>query len=320
MARLLASILGTRVSTGEGDFYVGTGEADLLTVDPTVRGLAGLAGNDTLHGGSADDLLFGDDFSAAWFDDEVGPYVYDYAIVGRDALFGGDGNDSLVGGPGKDSLSGGGGNDVYLQFFGGADILVELSDGGTDTIVTSATTFTLGRNFENLVFENMFTAYRKDAHGIGNAAGNWLTGGGGADTLEGLGGNDTLSGGDGLDVLTGGAGRDTFAIGYGENYGGGRIVGRNADFISDFDSSTDRFSLMEFLFDFSPWRDLTGVLKAGHFGLVGSVLTGRELVLYDQTTGELFNTDRAFAGPGSIGVFAHVTPGMILTHDDFAWY
>ena len=63
-----------------------------------------------------------------------------------------------------------------------------------------------------------------------------------------------------------------------------------------------------------------GAMKAGQFGLVGSLLTGKELVLYNQATGELSNTDHAFGPPASAGVFAQVTPGMVLTFHDFVWH
>jgi hypothetical protein len=52
-------------------------------------------------------------------------------------------------------------------------------------------------------------------------------------------------------------------------------------------------------------------MKAAQFGLEGTALTGKEVVLYDQDTGML--TDKAGH------VFASVTPGLALTYHDFIW-
>ena len=195
MLTLAVDVGGTRVSTVEGDFFVGTAGADNLTMDVSVVGLGGDTGNDTLTGGDGDDWLFGDDFSAEFFTNSFS--VYDFSVVGSDSISGGSGNDTLVGGPGDDTLSGGIGDDVFYLQGGGNDFLVEELGGGIDTIVTASTSFTLARHFENLEFSNWKQGFRKDAHGIGNAGGNWISGGAGADTLEGRGGNDTLSGGAG---------------------------------------------------------------------------------------------------------------------------
>ncbi|MGO4863328.1 calcium-binding protein, partial [Campylobacter jejuni] len=62
--------------------------------------------------------------------------------AGNDTLSGGSGNDTLDGGAGVDRLEGGAGNDTYLVDTT-TDTLVELSGGGTDTIVTGLTSWTL---------------------------------------------------------------------------------------------------------------------------------------------------------------------------------
>ena len=73
---------------------------------------------------------------------------------------------------------------------GVADAFVELTGQGTDTVQTNRASFTLGANLENLRYTGTLAF-----NGSGNAEGNALTGGIGADTLSGLDGNDTLSGG-----------------------------------------------------------------------------------------------------------------------------
>jgi Ca2+-binding RTX toxin-like protein len=313
MSRFLAAIGEIRVVTESGDFYVGTAGNDVLKTDATVVGLAGMAGDDRLTGGAGRDLLLGDYFSADWFNDSFeGPPVDDLSIVGNDKLYGGVGKDVLIGGPGLDSLYGGLGDDYYGLFGGGADLLVEGLDGGVDTITTSAATFTLPENFENLEFSNMFTELRKDVHGIGNAAANAISGGLRNDILEGLAGNDTLAGGQGRDVLTGGTGRDSFAFGFGAFGNGSLSTGDNADTITDFNPVVDQILLDFFSFNQGPGRPIKeGVIRAAQFGLIDGVLTGKEKVLYDPTSGDLMTKDHS--------VFAHVAAGTVLTYHDFEW-
>ncbi|MBC7674499.1 MAG: hypothetical protein H7173_00340, partial [Rhodoferax sp.] len=195
MSRHLASILATRVTTDFGDFFVGAAGNDVLLVNDSVVGLAGMAGDDTLAGGSGRDFLFGDYFSVNLFvDDGDATPVYDLSVIGDDKIYGGSGGDALIGGPGNDSLFGGRGNDRYYSIGGGADLLVEKVDGGIDTITTSASTFTLPANFEKLIFSNLSAEVRKDVQGFGNGANNVIVGGLRNDTLKGLGGDDTIAG------------------------------------------------------------------------------------------------------------------------------
>ncbi|MHA4870661.1 hypothetical protein ACXZ1M_23505 [Duganella sp. PWIR1] len=121
-------------------------------------------------------------------------------------LTGGLGNDTLIGGAGNDSLIGGDGDDVYVVDVAG-DVVTELLNGGTDLVQTTAATYTLAANVENLRYigSAAFT-------GTGNALDNDIKGGAGADKLNGGIGNDTLAGGLGNDTLTGGVGNDTFVL------------------------------------------------------------------------------------------------------------
>ena len=301
------------VVTDYGNFLLGAEGNDVLTMVVDLVGLGGMAGDDTLNGGAGDDFLFGDYFSADLFSDTT-QSAYDFTVIGNDLLFGGAGSDSLIGGPGRDSLYGGSGDDFYFQYDNSRDSFFEQAGGGTDTIATNATSYTLGKNFENLEFGNLYGDLQKDAHGIGNVAANWITGGAGNDTLEGMGGNDTLSGAGGHDVLVGGAGRDSFQFGAGSGFGGGNLTGRHSDQIQDFNPAMDSFLLYGFAFNFRrPPAD--GAMRAGQFGVEGGVLTGKELVIYNPATGELSTTSHTF----SVGVFAVVTPGLALTFHDFDW-
>ena len=77
-------------------------------------------------------------------------------------------------------------------------MITELAAGGTDTVKTTAASYTLGAEIENLTYTGTgaFT-------GTGNALANTITGGIG---------DDTLDGGAGADKLIGGAGNDTYIV------------------------------------------------------------------------------------------------------------
>ena len=130
---------------------------------------------------------------------------------GDDIISGGYGDDILDGGDGADVLIGGLGSDVILVRDAG-DIVIESAGGGTDTVITTLSSYALTDNIEILmhVGEGSFTA-------IGNALSNFISGSGDADYLSGRGGNDTLDGGAGDDSLDGGEGDDTLDGGEGDD-------------------------------------------------------------------------------------------------------
>ena len=135
-------------------------------------------------------------------------------------IWGTNGNNVLTGLASYDTLEGGAGNDTYIlsdQTYrndGGIlratfDLVVEGPNGGQDTVWVGHTivlsAYTLPDNVENgsVTGTGDFTLF-------GNALGNALTGGGGADSLHGDGGDDTLrvsigpglyDGGDGFDIV-----------------------------------------------------------------------------------------------------------------------
>ncbi|WP_271408500.1 peroxidase family protein [Pseudomonas sp. Q1-7] len=159
---------------GSGNFTgVGNGLANTL---------AGGAGNDNLSGGDGNDVLYG---------------------VG--------GNDVLNGNAGADRMHGGLGDDIFYVD-STQDVVVENVGEGTDMVRTTLSTYTLGNNFEILVYLGgaAFT-------GTGNALANRLVGGTASDTLNGLGGNDILHGLGGDDVMNGGGGADTMIGGSGND-------------------------------------------------------------------------------------------------------
>jgi len=150
-------------------------------------------------------------------------------IVGNDldnVINGGNGNDYLYGGAGDDTFDwdtslrggndyfeGGDGNDTYVldSYY---DVIVELSNEGIDTVYAGFNYSLVNTYLENIrTFSNQTIGLTF----IGNAWGNEITGGQGADTLIGNEGNDTLNGNAGNDSITGGSGNDVIDGGDGSD-------------------------------------------------------------------------------------------------------
>jgi Ca2+-binding RTX toxin-like protein len=164
----------------------------------------GGAGADTLDGGTGSDILHGHDgidiLMGGDGDDQL------FGEAGEDILLGNAGDDLLDGGTEIDVMAGGIGDDTYLVDEED-DAVTEDWDAGTDTVVTSLSSYTLGANVENLGYAGFgnFT-------GTGNALDNLLMGGEGDDTLAGEDGDDSFQSSAGADVIDGGDGIDTFRI------------------------------------------------------------------------------------------------------------
>jgi len=213
----------------------GQGGNDTISLDeangalPAAQ-LFGGDGNDTLSGGSGNDLLFG----------QNGNDIIN-GKAGNDMLFGGAGNDVMDGGTGDDQVFGQSGNDRMIWSPGGGNDLMEGGDGSDTAEVNGgngAETFTITANgtrvrfdrttpapffldigtTENLVVnanggDDVITA----GNGLANLIQLTLDGGDGNDTITGGDGNDTLIGGNGNDVITGGRGNDVALLGTGND-------------------------------------------------------------------------------------------------------
>ena len=127
---------------------------------------------------------------------------------GDNVLAGGAGNDTLDGGAGADTLIGGAGDDTYRVDNLG-DVVVEQAGEGNDTVISTASSFTLPANVENLTL-GTWSGSLENLNGYGNELDNTLRGNSGNNILVGGAGNDTLVGGSGNDTLTGGSGNDLF--------------------------------------------------------------------------------------------------------------
>ena len=107
------------------------------------------------------------------------------------------GNNTILGNAGTNTLIGGAGDDTY-GVDNATDVVSELASGGTDTVNSTAASYTLGDNLQNLILTG--TA---DINGTGNALSN---------TIVATAGNNTLDGGVGADRLIGGAGNDIYIV------------------------------------------------------------------------------------------------------------
>jgi serralysin len=223
--------------------------------------MSGGAGNDTLEGGSSDDLLDGG--------------------RGDDVLEGGDGSDRLVADGGTDTLAGGEGDDVYFVFGGSATIIEQAGeDGGVDGVVTLIS-LQLPDNVEDVRLDESgrITGNGLENFIVGSASRDTLDGGGGNDTIVSGPGRDKLAGGDGDDVLAGFTGRDTLTGGAGADRFffalEDRSVGRSRDIISDFAPGIDQIDLSQFGFTY----------------IGDAAFSGANQLRYDAAKGQLRGTD-----------------------------
>lgn len=121
------------------------------------------------------------------------------------------GADVIWGGGGfSDNLRGGGGDDTYIITHS-ATTISELSNNGSDTVISYVRDFSTAASIEIAYMmwgAVSFTAGADDNTIHGNDHLNSLNGGDGNDALSGYAGGDVLNGGNGDDELTGGEGDD----------------------------------------------------------------------------------------------------------------
>ena len=215
-----------RVLGGAGD--------DTLTGNNAVNVLAGGAGNDLLDPGrgAGDQLIGGLDVDTVTYAARTATVTLDADGLADDGeageadaidtdvenLVGGAAADRLTGTTGANVLSGGGGNDV-LDGRSGADVL--LGGAGIDTADYAARAGAVTADPDGAADDGELgegDTIETDVEGLAGGAGNdVLTGGTGANVLDGGGGADVLDGLQGDDDLEGGAGDDSVTGGSGSD-------------------------------------------------------------------------------------------------------
>jgi trimeric autotransporter adhesin len=300
--------------------FVGIGNSlgNLIIGTPFADALNGGAGDDFLRGGTgvANELVggTGNDIFVVLV---AGDTIVEYANEGIDTILtnlaaymlpanvenlifigtrsfqgAGNGLDNVIvsDAAAASTLVGLGGNDTYVVRNAG-DTIVEALGGGTDTVQTALSIYTLNAaNVENLTYTGTgnFT-------GIGNAGNNAISGGAGA---------DYLFAGAGSDTLTGGAGADVFLFDAAVN---------GIDAITDFTGGSDRLFFNQSVFTHTP----TFALVQGAGAQVAT--TANSTFLFNSATGML-SYDADGTGAGAAVDIAMLSTGLTLTTADFVFY
>jgi Ca2+-binding RTX toxin-like protein len=134
-----------------------------------------------------------------------------FGLDGNDALRGGSNADILDGGTGNDNMQGLGGSDTYIVD-SATDVVIEVAGtvgtaaqraafNGIDTVLSSAATYILAANVENLTLTGALGT--ENLNGTGNALDN---------TIIGNDGHNAINGGAGADAMSGGLGNDTYTV------------------------------------------------------------------------------------------------------------
>ncbi len=247
--------------------------------------LAGGVEGDSFYGGGGFDRLFGNGGNDLLF-----------GQAGGDVLQGGVGDDTLDGGTEADTMAGGAGNDAYYVDDAG-DVVTELKNQGTDSIVSSVSYTLTDANIENLRLTGTDALSAR-----GNALANIVVGNDGSNRIDGDLGADTLAGAGGND-------RFRFVT---------KLGGTNVDHVYDFTNAAgnnDRFDIDNAVFLGLP----AGKLAAGafHAGTVNVATQADDRIVYNTATGDLF-FDRDGSGTAYSAVhFATLDNKAALTAADF---
>jgi serralysin len=140
-----------------------------------------------------------------------------YGVAGNDTMDGGTGDDKMSGGSGNDHMTGGAGNDLVMGNAGDDTLVADAGDdklyggSGFDTIDFSAATGSMAVNLNAHTATGMGNDWLDGIERVvGSAHNDSLDGDKRANVLDGGDGNDVLRGLGGADTLTGGEGNDTF--------------------------------------------------------------------------------------------------------------
>ncbi|WP_417518115.1 beta strand repeat-containing protein [Minwuia sp.] len=222
-------------ATGDGtdtltaiENLIGSAGDDTLTGDGAANVIAGGLGNDSMDGAAGIDTAdYSGSATAVSVDLDTGLATGEGndTLIGFENATGSAQDDVLAGNASANVLTGNAGDDT-LAGAGGADVLA--GGDGTDTADFSALVATVTVDLDAGSFsdgtdtgtlssiENVIGSGANDSI-TGDANANDLRGSNGADTLAGAGGDDTLQGEVGNDRLSGGAGDDLLDGGAGDD-------------------------------------------------------------------------------------------------------
>jgi Ca2+-binding RTX toxin-like protein len=252
---------------------------------PLGQGIDGSSGADVLNGTAANDVLNG--------------------FSGNDKLRGFGGNDRLDGGRGIDRLEGGKGNDTYVVD-AARDLVIELSNHGRDTVLTSVS-YTLGSSTHIEVLSALLPDSTTSLNLTGNKYSNSITGNSGNNILKGGEGSDRLYGGLGNDRLSGGSGRDVFVFDTKPH------KTKNMDTVSDFSVADDTIWLNNAVFT---KVGSNGRLKDSALWIGSRAHDRSDRIIYDDHFGALYYDADGSGKAGQIKL-AQIEKGLSLTHIDF---
>jgi Ca2+-binding RTX toxin-like protein len=200
-------------------------------------------------------------------------------------------------------------------------VLLNQTGGDIPVTVESEETYTLQPDEDNLILTG-----NSNSDGIGNELDNEITGNRRRNLLEGLGGNDTLDGGEGRDTLIGGNGDDLLSggedrdvFGFASNEAFNEDIG--VDTITDFDPDDDSIELSQTTFTAIASEIDDEFSIPSEFAVVEdstTVETSEALIVYDQSTGELFyNENTIDPGLGLGGLFVTFENTPLLSAENF---
>ena len=211
--------------------------------------------------------------------------------AGKDTINGGAGNDTLDGGAGDDSLTGGQGDDTYVVD-STSDVIVELANGGSDTVKSSAT-YVLGVNLENLTLTGTAVI-----NGTGNALANSIKGNSADNELDG-GGDGTTA-----DTLVGGAGNDTYTV-----HSVNDVITEVAN--EGLDTVKSAVSLSLSAVDNVENLTLTGAAISGTGNALANVITGNDADNILDGGGTGATVDTLVGGAGNDTYIVHNTNDLV---------
>ncbi|HEY5899286.1 MAG TPA: family 16 glycoside hydrolase [Burkholderiales bacterium] len=213
--------------------------------------------------------------------------------VRNDTLYGTTQNDLIDGRKGADRMDGGLGDDTY-KVNTANDRVTEWAGEGVDTVLSTASSFTLGWSVENL-----FLKGATSQTAIGNALNNVLMSNDVAGNLQGGDGHDILVSGKGSDQLTGGAGADTFVF---------NSLTAADRHITDFQSGVDKIDIHQLFAAYTgtdPYAD-------GRLFVQANAQGGADIVVDGDGSGQ--------AAPVLVASIDGVAPSALDLPNDLFWY